>query len=118
MVRTILELQNPDGSFICGIGRDEGASAQDYFPGESLLANLPDMRTGPEMNERLPPFQNLFPTIGRIFGIGQLHALSFGKRTPGPGGVLANRRSFPPTGAKGLNVDELARSFFESPKLR
>jgi hypothetical protein len=38
LIGSILELQNPDGSFLCGIGRPGSPSAQEYFPGESLLA--------------------------------------------------------------------------------
>lgn len=38
LIETILELQNPEGSFTCGVGRKVDASAQNFYPGESLLA--------------------------------------------------------------------------------
>ena len=38
LIKTLMLLQNGDGRFSCGIGRDEGPTAQDFFPGEAILA--------------------------------------------------------------------------------
>jgi AMMECR1 domain-containing protein len=37
-IRTIVSLQQPDGSFECGIGREVRESSQEFFPGEALCA--------------------------------------------------------------------------------
>ena len=113
MVRTILELQNPDGSFICGIGRDEGASAQDYFPGESLLAlaryahRTGDERASAALSKSFPYYRAHFRNRpASAFVLWQTDTW-----TRVASWLIDG--SFPPTGAKGLNVDELCAFVFE-----
>jgi hypothetical protein len=38
LIETLMLLQDGDGRFSCGIGRNEGPTAQNFFPGEAILA--------------------------------------------------------------------------------
>ena len=38
LIETLMHLQDGDGRFSCGIGREEGPTAQNFFPGEAILA--------------------------------------------------------------------------------
>jgi AMMECR1 domain-containing protein len=66
LITTILKLQNEDGKFTCGIGREEKATAQNFFPGEALLAlacyakRTSDERAWAAIARAFPYYENHF----------------------------------------------------------